>query len=109
MPAVSEVTINPTVSMNRQASIPAVRLDVRSVAARLGFASGRSIPARFQPKRQMAEETIPMKAIVVTDQAAGTAGMKLVERPEPQGARASWRATGGVFVPRSYQSHNETA
>ena len=27
-----------------------------------------------------------MKAIVVTDQAAGTAGMKLEERPEPQGA-----------------------
>jgi NADPH:quinone reductase-like Zn-dependent oxidoreductase len=27
-----------------------------------------------------------MKAIVVTDRAAGTAGMKLVERPEPQGA-----------------------
>jgi hypothetical protein len=26
-----------------------------------------------------------MKAIVVTDEAAGTAGMKLVERPEPQG------------------------
>ena len=32
------------------------------------------------------QEIIPMKAIVVTDQAAGTAGMKLVERPEPQGA-----------------------
>src|SRR3954462_9575745 len=32
------------------------------------------------------EERIPMKAIVVTDQAAGTAGMKLVERPEPQAA-----------------------
>jgi NADPH:quinone reductase-like Zn-dependent oxidoreductase len=32
----------------------------------------------------MTEETIPMKAIVVTDQAAGTAGMKLVEWPEPQ-------------------------
>jgi NADPH:quinone reductase-like Zn-dependent oxidoreductase len=32
----------------------------------------------------MNEEKIPMKAIVVTDQAAGTAGMKLVERPEPQ-------------------------
>src|SRR3954467_13164242 len=30
-----------------------------------------------------------MKAIVVTDQAAGTAGMKLVERPEPQ---AAWLA-----------------
>src|SRR6266581_941992 len=27
-----------------------------------------------------------MRAIVVTDQAAGTAGMKLVERPEPLGA-----------------------
>ena len=27
-----------------------------------------------------------MKAIVVTDQKAGTAGMKLVERPEPQAA-----------------------
>jgi hypothetical protein len=28
-----------------------------------------------------------MKAIVVTDQVAGTAGMKLVERPEPHVAR----------------------
>ena len=27
-----------------------------------------------------------MKAIVVTDQAAGTAGMALVERPEPTAA-----------------------
>jgi NADPH:quinone reductase-like Zn-dependent oxidoreductase len=27
-----------------------------------------------------------MKAIVVTNQAAGTAGMNLVERPEPQAA-----------------------
>jgi len=27
-----------------------------------------------------------MKAIVVTNQAAGTAGMKLVERPKPQAA-----------------------
>src|SRR5437762_2709433 len=34
----------------------------------------------------MPEETIPMKAIVVTDQAAGIAGMKLVERPEPRPA-----------------------
>jgi NADPH:quinone reductase-like Zn-dependent oxidoreductase len=34
----------------------------------------------------MIEEKIIMKAIVVTDQAAGTAGMKLVERPEPQAA-----------------------
>src|SRR5262249_60623936 len=45
-----------------------------------------SIAATFPPKRQMTEETVPMKAIMVTDQAAGTAGMKLVERPEPQAA-----------------------
>src|SRR6266852_243170 len=42
--------------------------------------------ATFPPKRQMTEEKIIMKAIVVTDQAAGTAGMTLVERPEPQAA-----------------------
>src|SRR5690349_1772634 len=34
----------------------------------------------------MTEEKVIMKAIVVTDQAAGTAGMKLVERPEPKAA-----------------------
>jgi NADPH:quinone reductase-like Zn-dependent oxidoreductase len=32
----------------------------------------------------MTKETIHMKAMVVTDQAAGTAGMTLVERPEPR-------------------------
>src|SRR5882672_5474132 len=40
----------------------------------------------YSAKRQMTEEKIIMKAIVVTDQAAGTAGMRLVERPEPQAA-----------------------
>src|SRR5204862_2336040 len=44
------------------------------------------IDATFPPKRQMTEDKTIMKAIVVTDQAAGTAGMKLVERPEPQAA-----------------------
>jgi NADPH:quinone reductase-like Zn-dependent oxidoreductase len=34
----------------------------------------------------MTEEAFLMKAIVVTDQAAGTAGMKLAERPRPQAA-----------------------
>src|ERR1700741_1195592 len=34
----------------------------------------------------MTEEKIIMKATVVTDQAAGTAGMTLVERPKPQAA-----------------------
>src|SRR5262245_44261178 len=47
---------------------------------RMGF----PLPAPFPTKRT--EETIHMKAIVVTDQAAGMAGMKLVERPEPPAA-----------------------
>ncbi|HEY3087133.1 MAG TPA: NADP-dependent oxidoreductase, partial [Jatrophihabitantaceae bacterium] len=45
-----------------------------------------TINATFPPKRHMTEETSPMKAIVVMDQAAGTAGMTLVERPEPPAA-----------------------
>src|SRR3954466_4751973 len=42
-----------------------------------------------------------MKAIVVTDQVAGTAGMKLVERPEPQAAinDAVVRIHASGFVP----------
>jgi NADPH:quinone reductase-like Zn-dependent oxidoreductase len=45
----------------------------------------------FHPCNIATQETndrgeILMKAIVVTDQTAGTAGMKLVERPEPQAA-----------------------
>src|SRR5436309_13361109 len=47
---------------------------------------GLSNAATFPPKRQITEEKIIMKAIVVTDQAAGTAGMKLLERPEPPAA-----------------------
>src|SRR5262249_26860355 len=42
--------------------------------------------ATDDPTRYSSSETTPMKAIVVTDQAAGTAGMKLVEQPEPQAA-----------------------
>src|SRR5512132_2936524 len=42
-------------------------------------------PSRRAARGQQRSPPI-MKAIVVTDQAAGTAGMKLVERPEPQGA-----------------------
>src|SRR5262245_43335989 len=42
---------------------------------------GMQLLAPFPTKRT--EETIHVKAIVVTDQAAGTAGMKLVERPDP--------------------------
>src|ERR1700757_4670564 len=47
---------------------------------------GLSNAATFPPKRQMTEGKIIMKAIAVTDQVAGTAGMKLAERPEPQAA-----------------------
>src|SRR5262245_22366735 len=45
---------------------------------------GCPLPAPFPTSRT--EETVHMKAIVVTDHAAGTAGMKLVERPEPPAA-----------------------
>src|ERR1700751_5684208 len=54
-------------------------------AARSALSLGRA-SMTFPPKRQITEEKIVMKAIVVTDKAAGTAGMKLVERPEPQAA-----------------------
>src|SRR5215831_20980454 len=50
------------------------------------MSNGLFIAGTCPAKRQITEETIHMKAIVVTDQAAGTAGMKLVERPEPQAA-----------------------
>src|SRR5262250_2245513 len=49
------------------------------------MSKGLSVPATFPPKR-WTEETTHMKAIVVTDQAAGKAGMKLVERPKPPAA-----------------------
>lgn len=39
-----------------------------------------------------------MKAIVVTDQAAGTAGMRLVERPDPQEAALAGANYGDVIV-----------
>src|SRR5882672_6379396 len=49
----------------------------------LSIAGASTLPS---PKREMTEEKMIMKAIVVTDQAAGTAGIKLVKRPEPQAA-----------------------
>src|ERR1041384_6473596 len=50
------------------------------------MSSGHSAAATFLPKRQMTAENIIMRAIVVTDQAGGTAGRKLAGRPEPQAA-----------------------
>src|SRR3569623_564593 len=43
-------------------------------------------PRQPFPPRHNSRGDSPMNAIVVTDQAAGRAGMKLVERPEPQAA-----------------------
>src|SRR5499425_3099907 len=45
-----------------------------------------------------------MKAIVVTDQAAGTAALKLVERPEPQGMALLSGANYGDVVVQVYAS-----
>src|SRR5215467_14636025 len=45
-----------------------------------------------------------MKAIVVTDQAAGTAGMKLMERPKPQDARKLSGANYGDVVVQVHAS-----
>jgi hypothetical protein len=50
------------------------------------MSNGLFIAGTYAAKRQMTEETIAMKTIVVTDQAAGTAGMTPVERPEPGAA-----------------------
>jgi NADPH:quinone reductase-like Zn-dependent oxidoreductase len=55
------------------------------------MAPGMDVDRAFQRGNISTKETndrgeIIMKAIVVTDQAAGTAGMRLVERPEPQPA-----------------------
>src|ERR687885_2492836 len=50
------------------------------------MSNGLPVRATFPPKRQIVAEKIIVKAIVVTDQAAGTAGMKLVERTEPPAA-----------------------
>ena len=68
------------------------------------------LAATVPPKRQMTEEIIPMKAIVVTDQAAGMAGMKLVERPEPQAAiNDVVVTTGGATRPkRIHISHHSS-
>src|SRR6516164_11457027 len=69
-------------------SPPSIRLSGSAGRRSSVFVRNRHapIPATFPPNGQMTEETIIMKAIVVTDQAAGTAGMSLVERPEPPAA-----------------------
>src|SRR5262245_6174283 len=46
----------------------------------------RGVQAETNKQSFVTAQMKSMKAIVVTDQAAGTAGMKLVERPEPPAA-----------------------
>ena len=60
---------------------------VRNPLPRHGTRKGQVDAAIFLSKRQMIEEAMAMKAIVVTDEAAGTAGMKLSEKPAPQRRR----------------------
>jgi nucleoside-diphosphate-sugar epimerase len=48
-----------------------------------------------------------MKAIVVADQAAGTAGMRLVERPEPQAARLASLSGASPEVAGDAQTYAE--
>ena len=51
-----------------------------------------------------------MKAIVVTDQSAGTSGMKLVERPEPKAAISALRPGGrAVALPSGLEAHERTS
>ena len=50
------------------------------------MSNGLFLAGTYPAKRQITEEKNTVKAIVVTDQAAGTAGMKLAERPEPRAA-----------------------
>src|SRR5262249_3542255 len=50
------------------------------------MSNGLFTAGTYPAKRQITEEKIIMKAIVVPDQAGGTAGMARGERPEPQAA-----------------------
>src|SRR6476660_8825937 len=52
----------------------------------IATSGGRSVAAWHRAGRELDVGRSRMKAIVVTDEAAGTAGMTLVERPEPPAA-----------------------
>src|ERR1051326_4258939 len=57
-----------------------------SPSRKLSVALVLNVKRAFHPCKQMTEETIHMKAVVVTDKAAGLAGMRLTERPKPPAA-----------------------
>src|SRR4051812_21399826 len=60
--------------------------DQLSVAACCGTQLCRVLLSQSAKWRELEMVRCRMKAIVVTDEAAGTAGMTLVERPEPEPA-----------------------
>src|SRR5919204_470374 len=65
-------------------STPSQRADLTRLTAQYSRRAPRHVNEIDSKGRQ---GRCRMKAIVVTDKAAGTAGMKLVERPDPDAAR----------------------
>ena len=57
--------------------------DTSTLSGILWIAGAFTLPAAVAPGDNDRGDN-PMKAIVVTERAAGTGGMKLVDRPEPQ-------------------------
>src|SRR5689334_24872172 len=90
-------------------SRPSIRASGSAGRRSSAFVREPHAPVNAQ-RDKMTEETIPMKAIVVTDQAAGTAGMTLMERPEPEPAindvvvqvRASGFTSGELAWPSTW-------
>jgi len=68
------------------AESPTARTLVLDVPEWRGHRGGHHVDVRLTVQVRTQQGGCRMKAIVVTDQAAGTAGMTLVERPEPQAA-----------------------
>src|SRR5207302_1721583 len=82
-----------TIRKSRWASGSALGSRARDRANNRRYAVSRRMPERWSsscatrvPRRELDTGRCRMKAIVVTDEAAGTAGMTLVERPEPDPA-----------------------
>ena len=69
-----------------RAESPTARTLVLDVPEWPGHRAGHHVGVRLTVQVRTQQGGCRMKAIVVTDQAAGTAGMTLVERPEPQAA-----------------------
>src|SRR5262245_48447599 len=71
--------------MHRRIAGAAIAIASAATASVARFRTGHAVRQRDNEQQDWTRRRT-MKAIVVTDQAAGTAGMTLVERPEPQAA-----------------------